>query len=208
MPSLSNDYHHGNLRHSLIEASLDLIDREGLEALSLRRLAEMVGVSRQAPYHHFRDKQALLAAIGERGFVQLNCNLQKVVEDESAPLDQRLYQAVLNYLDFALANPALYELMFGRVLWREQDDHQDTHDFQRYAKDCFRQYVRLFDLLKAQGLLPNRQQFAFGAIALGRHARAGQVGRRRFICKARRLGRDRPLYPRPLSPINAAAVRA
>ncbi|WP_071870536.1 TetR/AcrR family transcriptional regulator [Atopomonas hussainii] len=154
MPSLSNDYHHGNLRHSLIEASLDLIDREGLEALSLRRLAEMVGVSRQAPYHHFRDKQALLAAIGERGFVQLNCNLQKVVEDESAPLDQRLYQAVLNYLDFALANPALYELMFGRVLWREQDDHQDTHDFQRYAKDCFRQYVRLFDLLKAQGLLP------------------------------------------------------
>lgn len=154
MPSLSNDYHHGNLRHSLIEASLDLIDREGLEALSLRRLAEMVGVSRQAPYHHFRDKQALLAAIGERGFVQLNCNLQKVVEDESAPLDQRLYQAVLNYLDFALAKPALYELMFGRVLWREQDDHQDTHDFRRYAKDCFRQYVRLFDLLKAQGLLP------------------------------------------------------
>lgn len=154
MPSLSNDYHHGNLRHSLIEASLDLIGREGLEALSLRRLAEMVGVSRQAPYHHFRDKQALLAAIGERGFVQLNCNLQKVVEDESAPLDERLYQAVLNYLDFALANPALYELMFGRVLWREQDNHQDTHDFQRYAKDCFRQYVRLFDLLKAQGLLP------------------------------------------------------
>ncbi|MCJ8169162.1 TetR/AcrR family transcriptional regulator [Atopomonas sediminilitoris] len=155
MTNASNDYHHGNLRHSLIEASLDLIGREGLEALSLRRLAEMVGVSRQAPYHHFRDKQALLAALGERGFMQLNRNLQHVVDDESTALDERLYQAVINYLNFALDNPALYGLMFGQILWRDGPEvHRDTDDFQRYAKDCFRQYVSLFDQLKRDGLVP------------------------------------------------------
>ena len=72
MSGSTSDYHHGNLRQSLLEASMRLLDKEGLEALSLRRLAEEVGVSRQAPYHHFKDKQALLAAIGEEGFSLLN----------------------------------------------------------------------------------------------------------------------------------------
>ena len=68
MTDASNLYHHGNLRQSLLENSLQLLCNEGIEGLSLRRLAELTGVSRAAPYHHFKDKQALLAAVAEQGF--------------------------------------------------------------------------------------------------------------------------------------------
>ncbi len=139
-------YHHGNLRQALLDSSLAILRSEGIEALSLRRLAEHAGVSRGAPYHHFRDKQTLLAAIGELGFAELNKLLQAVVEDEQQPLHERLHQAVLGYLDFATRQPALYALMFGRTLWQDSN-HGDTADFQRFAKDCFRQYVHLFEQL-------------------------------------------------------------
>lgn len=157
MSSSTSDYHHGNLRQSLLEASIKLLDNEGFDALSLRRLAEEVGVSRQAPYHHFRDKQALLAAIGEEGFSRLNQMLAIVTDDQALSLDERLYQAVLGYLNFALDHTALYRLMFGQTLWRAEHAHEDTDEFQRYAKDCFRQYVQLFDLLKAAGDLPSSE---------------------------------------------------
>lgn len=139
-------YHHGNLRQALLDSSLAILRSEGIEALSLRRLAEHTGVSRGAPYHHFRDKQALLASIGELGFAELNKLLRAVVEDEQQPLHERLHQAVLGYLDFATRQPALYALMFGRTLWQDSND-EGTAEFQRFAKDCFRQYVKLFERL-------------------------------------------------------------
>ena len=61
------NYHHGNLRETLIEASAHIIKLQGIEGLSLRKLADQVGVSRAAPYHHFKDKNALLAAVAEQG---------------------------------------------------------------------------------------------------------------------------------------------
>ncbi len=147
-------YHHGNLRQALLDSSLAILRSEGIEALSLRRLAEHAGVSRGAPYHHFRDKQALLAAIGELGFAELNKLLQTLVEDEQQPLRERLHQAVLGYLEFATQQPELYALMFGRTLWQSSND-EGTAEFQRYAKDCFRQYVHLFEQLDSGLGLPS-----------------------------------------------------
>lgn len=150
-------YHHGNLRQSLLDNSLQLLRTEGSEALSLRRLAELTGVSRAAPYHHFKDKQALLAAVAEQGFAELAALLQQLVSDEQIALEQRLQQAVLGYLDFAQVQPALYQLMFGQTLWQTDSSPLDTAasatQFQRAAKDCFRQYVHLFERLQAAGQL-------------------------------------------------------
>lgn len=141
-------YHHGNLRETLIEASAHIIKLQGIEGLSLRKLADQVGVSRAAPYHHFKDKNALLAAVAEQGFLNLSTLLQAVIVQD-IPLLQRLEQAVKGYLTFAVENPTQYDLMFSRKLWRdEQFDH-----FQRQAKDCFRLYVQLFEQLMEQGLL-------------------------------------------------------
>lgn len=146
-------YHHGNLRQSLLDSSLQLLREGGIEALSLRKLAELSGVSRAAPYHHFADKQALLAAVAEQGFAELSGLLHGVVNNEQVSLDERLHQAVLGYLDFALEQPALYELMFGQALWQADSpasQQPSTAQFQRVAKDCFRQYVHLFERLQAR----------------------------------------------------------
>ena len=56
-------YHHGNLRNSLIEVGISLIHKEGVEHLSLRRVASLCGVSQAAPYAHFANKEALLDAM-------------------------------------------------------------------------------------------------------------------------------------------------
>ena len=64
-------YHHGDLRQTLIAVSVDVITRQGLDALSLRALATRAGVSSGAPYHHFADRADLLAAIALEGFEQL-----------------------------------------------------------------------------------------------------------------------------------------
>ena len=64
-------YHHGDLGNACIAAALDLIRHEGIEAVTLRAVAQRIGVSRSAPYRHFIDKRALLAACAERGFRDL-----------------------------------------------------------------------------------------------------------------------------------------
>jgi AcrR family transcriptional regulator len=156
MTHTSSLYHHGNLRQSLLDNSLQLLRDEGVEALSLRKLAELSGVSRAAPYHHFKDKQALLAAVAEQGFAELAVLLQQLVGNEQIALEQRLQQAVLGYLDFAQRQPALYQLMFGQTLWApaaSSSNTASTTQFQRAAKDCFRQYVQLFERLQEQGPL-------------------------------------------------------
>ena len=67
----SNTYHHGNLKEALIAAGLEILSEQGVEGLSLRKVAKKVGVSHTAPYNHFSDKQALLAAISTAGHEQL-----------------------------------------------------------------------------------------------------------------------------------------
>ena len=62
-------YHHGNLRAALIQGGLELIERKGIHALTLREIGNQLGVSRSAAYRHFKDKDALLAAISQAGFM-------------------------------------------------------------------------------------------------------------------------------------------
>ncbi len=70
---MKNDssYHHGDLRSALIKAAAAEIERGGYENLSLRELAQSLGVSRAAPYRHFADRRALLAAVAADGFDRL-----------------------------------------------------------------------------------------------------------------------------------------
>src|SRR3954454_20630310 len=69
-------YHHGALRDELIKACVALIEAEGIGAVSLRRVARAAGVSPGAPYHHFADRSALLAAIAVQGSEMLEGRLR------------------------------------------------------------------------------------------------------------------------------------
>ncbi|HWZ19753.1 MAG TPA: helix-turn-helix domain-containing protein, partial [Ktedonobacteraceae bacterium] len=60
-------YHHGDLRNALIQAGLEILAEGGAQELDLRKVARRAGVSHAAPYRHFADKQALVAAINEEG---------------------------------------------------------------------------------------------------------------------------------------------
>ena len=104
-------YHHGELRAALIKAALDSLEEGGVQALSLRGLARAVGVSPMAPYHHFPDRAALLAAIAAEGFQQLQSSKERALAGAGDDPAQGLVAGAVNYVAFMIANPNLHRLM-------------------------------------------------------------------------------------------------
>jgi AcrR family transcriptional regulator len=111
--SAKNPYHHGDLRQSLINAAIALISEEGISDLSLRQVARRVGVSHNAPYRHFEDKESLLAAVAEQGFQSLLVAIGTAKQGIPPDSPQRLEAIGVAYVHFALAHPFHYRLMFG-----------------------------------------------------------------------------------------------
>lgn len=110
----SRGYHHGNLKASLIEAGLAALAQSEADDLSLRQLAKDVGVSANAAYRHFEDKDALLSAMAAEGFRRFARAQQDAVAQVPQPED-RLKASGRAYVAFAQAHPALYRLMFQRL---------------------------------------------------------------------------------------------
>src|SRR5687768_1314674 len=75
-------YHHGDLRHALLQAALRTIQQHGVEALTLRAVGQDLGVSRTALYRHFADKSALLAVVAQEGFRMLREALSAAWEQQ------------------------------------------------------------------------------------------------------------------------------
>lgn len=105
-------YHHGHLREALVEAGLQLLEEMDRADLSLREVARRVGVSANAVYHHFANKEALLAALAAEGFRRLG-RAQLNPPPEATGTRSPLHQAGLAYVRFAMAHPALFRLMYG-----------------------------------------------------------------------------------------------
>lgn len=121
-PSKKDKYHHGDLRRALIDAALHLIAEQGISSLTLREVAQQVGVSRMAPYRHFADKADLLAAVAEEGFRALKAELDRAAEAEADPV-QRLQAIGVAYVDYAVRHAAHYRVMFGSTM---SDGHSDS----------------------------------------------------------------------------------
>jgi AcrR family transcriptional regulator len=100
-----------DLRDRVLRASVDLIDEKGLGALSMREVARRAGVSHQAPYHYFPDREAILAAVAERGFDLLNQALSKA-EQKATQAAHRIELSAIAYLTFATENPSYFRIMF------------------------------------------------------------------------------------------------
>lgn len=150
----SRPYHHGDLRKSLLQEAASLLANEGIESLSLRRLADNVGVSRTALYHHFKDKHALLCAIAAEGFAELESIMAGIGQQSSLTPAQRYGLFARNYLDYATQNPARYSLMFGHTLWRQNlaDD-----SLKGVAYQSFKQHLSAVKAWQACGILPQDQ---------------------------------------------------
>lgn len=105
-------YHHGDLRTKLIQVGVEILQESGPSALSLRELARRAGVSHAAPYRHFPDHQALLAAIAAEGFDLLGAWIAKASANEPTPR-AALRAALHAYLGFGRLHPHYLQLMFG-----------------------------------------------------------------------------------------------
>lgn len=117
-------YHHGDLRNALIDAAATIVELRGLEELSLRAAARRAGVSQTAPYRHFQDKEALIAAVAADGFLMLSEDLEAAASSEA---DVMLIAKA--YFRFAQDHPARFQLMFGRDI-SDRSAHQVLVDAQ------------------------------------------------------------------------------
>jgi AcrR family transcriptional regulator len=100
------------LRDRLLDAATALIAEVGPRGFSLREVARRARVSEAAPYWHFDDKDALLAAVAERGFIELAASMQNARPANDNPLSR--FQALgIAYVRFALRHPSYLQVMFG-----------------------------------------------------------------------------------------------
>lgn len=108
-------YHHGDLRNALIEAGIDLINREGERNFSLRKVAVLCNVSHAAPYSHFKNKEELLKAMQEHVTVQLMETFEKAVRVNSgSDSKEALIQIGKSYILFFLYHPQYYSFLFSQ----------------------------------------------------------------------------------------------
>ena len=146
MPTSEKPYHHGNLRAALLNASLLLIREQGSQGFTLREVARRAGVSHTAPYRHFKDREDLLAAVAEEGFLRLARDIEVAVKTALDPL-KRLTLAGLAYLTFALDQPEHFQVMFSLQFG-------STHTASKEAADAaFGKLVAIVEQCQKAGLL-------------------------------------------------------
>ncbi|MBR4913740.1 MAG: TetR/AcrR family transcriptional regulator [Clostridiales bacterium] len=110
---MADSYHHGNLRQALIDAGIRIINENGEENLSLRKVAAACGVSHAAPYAHFKDKEELIDAIKETVTEKFMEKLVEAVEGKPSA-DAAIIAMGRAYVTFFSKNPDYYIFLFGK----------------------------------------------------------------------------------------------
>jgi AcrR family transcriptional regulator len=133
-------YHHGDLRRALLDAAEKVLEREGPGGLSLRAVAREAGVSPAAPYHHFKDKEELMLAVGRAGFTKLNVVLAAAATGRP-DLGDRLADIGLAYVEFAQQHPAAYRVMYDCARRVDAMPESEEHDKSGFSlvKDAIRE---------------------------------------------------------------------
>jgi AcrR family transcriptional regulator len=152
MPRISKkpgSWHHGDLRRTLVDTAVRVVDKEGVAALSLHALAKKAGVTSGAPYHHFESREQLLAAIAAEGFQRLVAEMRR--ESEGAGDDPRAHLEGLGrgYVRFALAHRGHFRVMFRPELRGQLG--KEEHPEMREAFDLLQ---RAIARCQAEGLAP------------------------------------------------------
>ena len=124
MRKAKSDYHHGNLAESLLDAVDELATKFGLEAVTLRACAKLIGVSPSSAFRHYADKRALLTAFATRALLELAAQMEqsRITAEQQ---QQNAFLAVgMAYIGFALEKPALF-----RAMWRDETIYSNDPDY-------------------------------------------------------------------------------
>jgi AcrR family transcriptional regulator len=141
-------YHHGNLRETLLQGAVRVIAEAGPAAFTLREVARRAGVSHNAPYRHFRDKDALLAAIATQGFRELTRAMREPAERRSKAID-KLKQSGLAYVAFAVHRPEHFAVMFDAPVGTSKDP-----EYTQASQEAFNTLVSYIRICQEEGQLP------------------------------------------------------
>ncbi|MDR7301594.1 TetR/AcrR family transcriptional regulator [Haloactinomyces albus] len=142
-------YHHGDLRNALLTATTELVRERGARGFSVSEAARRVGVSSSAPYRHFPDRDAMLAAAALAGFIELENRF--VNRPTQQGFTDTVAQIAFEYLRFAREDTARFEVMFAHGI--DKAEHEDL----------LRQTSRIQERLE---------------VALGRYLRPDEITRR------------------------------
>jgi AcrR family transcriptional regulator len=113
----ASTYHHGNLREALADAAVDAARELGPDGLAVRELARRVGVSHNAAYRHFADRDALVDVVADRALLGLVAAMERRLADVDEPdpvlrARRRLTEIGAGYVDYAIAEPGLFRVLF------------------------------------------------------------------------------------------------
>jgi AcrR family transcriptional regulator len=141
-------YHHGDLKNALIKAGIEILAREGIAALSLRKVASKAGVSHAAPYAHFADKQELIAAIGTEGIRKIFERIDKATAPYEGDPQRQLLEAGWAYISFALDDPDHFKISLSGTVEQQkgypalmQASNEGFGSILRIAEECQRQGI-------------------------------------------------------------------
>ncbi len=126
-----------------------MIRESGVEALSMRVLAERVGASRTAAYHYFNNKNALVSAIAESGFQAWERHFSPLFQQPPVPLESWLRKFAGQYITFAQDHGEQYDLMFGRPVWK---NGEPSDSLKALSSEVFQQYVTFIRTWQAEGV--------------------------------------------------------
>jgi AcrR family transcriptional regulator len=138
---MKTNYHHGDLGHALAETGRKMLEQEGIEKLSLRKVASEIGVSHTAPYRHFKDKTELLAKIAEQGYTELGDAMEKCIAERKGSVLELIKQTAVEYVKQAVITPETSKLMFSGIIV--------IKDYPKLKEAATRAYDLLVDIIKS-----------------------------------------------------------
>lgn len=152
-------YHHKNLKEELLNAAIRLIAEVGTEAFTLREVARRAGVSHNAPYRHFQDKNDLLSAVAAQGFERLTASMHRAMS-EARNAEDRLRLCGRGYVQFALRWPQHIQVMFDLA-----EPKKISPECKRAGDRAFQTLLDCVIALQAEGSLPVGDPHTFAIIA-------------------------------------------
>jgi AcrR family transcriptional regulator len=153
-------YHHGNLRRALLDEALAVIGEKGIDGLSLRAVAARAGVSHAAPYHHFRDKAALVDALAREAATALDQWMAAAEARAGGGGSQRLLALGTAYVTFAADNPEQYAAFTASP--RTAPESSGLREAAAYGVTAWRRLLEAVVAAQAEGVLPEGDAAVLG----------------------------------------------
>lgn len=149
-PRRPASYHHGALRDAVLDRADVMLEKQGIENLSLRDVAADLGVSHAAPYRHFPHKMDLLFALAERGFRALGDAMEQAFQEKNPR--ERFEKSGVLYIRLAVAHPVRTQLMFSKTIHCEEA----PESLRKAGERAFQGLVRIVEDGQSRGVFTQR----------------------------------------------------